>query len=259
MNSRRSAPLRENRHVRELLAVMKANNVDAADLIAIISHVGTMERQLDTAVSELQIMRRELSSMREAQEHPAGTTLRNAVRTMETNVGEVRRRLESVKTDFVEDCKNTLTAVKEKGIDVLNNLSEFFRFKKGFQSCRDALANGMASAEKSIAKIETFSKEYHQAESHIKNMARTVAGKEMEQEVKPVGKLAKALEAPYKAAFSCLKAAGQSVDAAIGGFERLEEAARPSVIAAMKTAGEQVSKQNAEKLPEKPKNREPGL
>jgi hypothetical protein len=259
MNSRRSAPLRENRHVRELLAVMKANNVDAADLIAIIGHVGTMERQLDNAVIELQAMRRELSSMREAQEHPAGTTLRNAVRTMETNVGEVRRRLESVKTDFVEDCKNTLTAVKEKGIDVLNNLSEFFRFKKGLQSCRDALANGMASAEKSIAKIETFSKEYHQAESHIKNMARTVAGKETEQDVKPVGKLAKALEAPYKAACSCMKTAGQSVEAAIGSLERLEEAARPSVIAAMKTAGEQVSKQSTEKSPEKAKNREPGL
>jgi hypothetical protein len=45
-------PILENPHVRELLAILDANRVEAADLRAMLGYVHAMERQLDGAVAE---------------------------------------------------------------------------------------------------------------------------------------------------------------------------------------------------------------
>jgi len=261
MAKKKTTPLQENAQVKELLSILEENHVDAADLRGLIGYIGAMERQLETAVGELAAMRQELSGMREEQNHPARTALRGAALTLEGAVNDAREKLEAVKNSVIEGCKNAVAAFKEKGIGALNNLAGFFKIGDGLQSLRDSLDGGVQAAEKSIAKIEAVSAEYHEAGQHVKNMGRTLSGKDPVQEAKPSGKLAKLLESPFKTELSCLTGARKSVGAAIGKLERLEQSAeRPSVLENIRAFQEKAARTKQD-APEtgRPKHKEVSL
>lgn len=81
-----TAPIMENEHVKELLAILRENNAPSTqDFLAVLNQVGAMERQLDAAVKELAAMRRELNEAWE-QAHPVKTALQIAVKTLDNNV-----------------------------------------------------------------------------------------------------------------------------------------------------------------------------
>jgi hypothetical protein len=82
-----------------------------------------------------------------------------------------------------------------------------------------------------VDRIESMSTEYHEAGRHIKNMGRTLMGKEAATEAKPAGKLAKSLMAPFRAELSCFSAMKGSVEKALSRLDTLEQAAqrKPSV------------------------------
>ncbi len=66
-------PILENEHVKELLAILRENNSPSTkDFLAVLHHVGAMEKQLDAAVKELAAMRQELRTAQE-QNHPVKT------------------------------------------------------------------------------------------------------------------------------------------------------------------------------------------
>jgi dsDNA-specific endonuclease/ATPase MutS2 len=72
-------PILENEHVKELLAILRENNSPSTkDFLAVLHHVGAMEKQLDAAVKELAAMRQELRTAQE-QNHPVKTALQKAV------------------------------------------------------------------------------------------------------------------------------------------------------------------------------------
>ncbi|SHH39177.1 DUF6674 family protein [Desulfosporosinus lacus] len=61
-----TAPIQENEHVKELLAILRENNAPSTqDFLAVLNQVGAMEKQLDAAVKELAAMRQELKTAQE--------------------------------------------------------------------------------------------------------------------------------------------------------------------------------------------------
>jgi regulator of replication initiation timing len=241
-----TAPILENEHVKELLAIMEANNVPTMkDLLAVLNQVGAMERQLDAAVKELAAIRRELNEARE-QAHPVKAALQHVAETLEKNVTVLRERLDMVKKTVIEGCKNAVADFREKGISALDNVIRFFKIKPILESMRDDLSKSIRFSEATISNIEYVSTEYHEAGLHIKNMVRAMAGKEAIQEAKSVGKLAKALEAPFKAEHSCLVSMKKTVEATIGNLTRLEERAverKPSIQKTMQSLNEQIAQE----------------
>ena len=128
----RAAPLVENKHVRELLSIMKANNLTGAeDLLAVIRQVSAMERQLGAAVDELHAMRRELETMRE-ERYPIKNALQNAV-----------------------------AAFREKGLSALRNVADFFKIRPGLEALRDSLDKSIQFDEEAVAKIEALNTRFH--------------------------------------------------------------------------------------------------
>ena len=236
MNEATSAPLSENGHVKELLSLLKANRVDSKELRSVLRYVGAMERQLDAAVVELQAMRRELGDMREAQNHPVRTALQNTVTALETKIDAARERLNALKSGIIEGCKNAVASFKEKGISALNGFMNFFKVKNALLDIRKGMNAAIKSTEKSINRIEAASTEYHEIGRHIKNMARAFAGRETVAETKPVGRLAKAAQAPHQFRKSVVSGMGRGIDAAIAKVGRMEQAAgrvaekKPSVL-----------------------------
>jgi hypothetical protein len=235
MANSKTAPILENEHVKELLAIMRENNAPTTqDFLAVLHQVGAMERQLDAAVRELAAMRRELNEARE-QNHPIKTALQNTVKALEKNVAALRERLDEAKQTIIGGCKNAVAAFKEKGIAALDNVARFFKVRPILETMRDDLNENIRFDDKAIAKIEAMSAEYHQAGRHLKNMGRAMLGKEAIQETKPPGMVAKAMLAPFRAERSHFAVMKKNVEAAIGNLARLEERAKPSIQKAMQT------------------------
>ena len=232
----------ENEHVKELLSIMEANNVPSMkDLLAVLHHVGAMERQLDAAVNELQAMRRELAEA-QAQNHPIKTALQNTIKALEKNIAVMRERLDELKANIIDGCKNAVAAFKEKGIAALDNIARFFKVKPVLESLRDNLDKSIKLDERAIAKIGAVSAEYHKAGRHLKNMGRAFIGKEAIAEAKAPGRLAAAIAAPYRAECACLTAARRHIKAAIGAVERLENRERkPPIMETINKLNEQIA------------------
>lgn len=119
---------------------------------------------------------------------------------------------------------------------------------------RTELDKSIRADRSAMDKIETVSAESHEAGRHIKNMGRTLMGNKAAAEAKPMGKLAKSLEAPFKAELSCLSSMKKSVEKALFRLTALEQSAqrKPSVqqnihILSEKLAREQKSAPAAEK------------
>lgn len=239
-------PIAENEYVKELLAILRENNAPSAkDFLVVLQQVSAMERQLDTAVKELAAMRQQLQAVQE-QNHPVKSTMQKAVISMQGQVLDLRERLAGLKQNIIDGCKNALAAFKEKGISALDNVARFFKVRPMLESMRDNLDSNIRSNDKTIAKIEAISTEYHEAGRHLKNIGRAMLGKESIQKAQPPGKLAAVISAPFRAERSHLADMKKSVEKAVGAMIRLEERAaekKPSIREALNTHSQKAAKE----------------
>ena len=249
-SSTSAAPIMSDDNVIELLKIMRDNNAPTMrDFLNVLNQVGAMEKQLEAAVSELAAMRRELAEA-QANNHPLKTTLQKAVIAMQSQVLELRDKLAALKDNVINGCKNAIDAFKDKGETALDGIARFFRIKPILESIRNGLEKNIAFDDKAIAKIEAVSTEYHEAGKHMKNVGRAMAGREAITEAKPVGKVARAFEAPIKAERKIYVSMKKSVEAAIGSMIRLEEKAaerKPSIIKTMEETNKKVERERAER------------
>lgn len=238
-----TAPILENEHLQELLAILRENNVPSTqDFLAVLNQVGAMEKQLDAAVKEFAAMRQELRTAQE-QNHPVKTALQKTVIVMQGQVLDLREKLVELKQNVIDCCKNAITAFKENGISALDNTARFFKVRPILESMRDTLTKNIQNDDKAIAKIEAVSTEYHQAGRHLKNMGRAMLGREAAQEVKQPGKLAAVISAPFRAERSHFSSMKSHVEKSLNTLARLEERVaekNPSIREALATHNEKI-------------------
>ena len=207
-----------------------------------------MEKQLANAVDELKAMRQELQGLQE-QNHPLKAALQKSVKALEANVATLRERLAELKGAVIEGCKNTLAAVKERGIGALDSAARFFHVKPGLESLRNTINDGIKADEKAISRIEAVSAEYHEAGRHLKNIVRAVQGREALHDPKGPGALARGLSLPFRQDRRLMCAMQSRTAGVLKRLEHLEQAARPPIRQTMeecaKLAKAQESKERA--------------
>lgn len=215
--------LAENEYVKELFGILHDNGRDTSGLAAILGHVQGMEDFVKQAEDRIADMKSQLDTMKEIQNHPVKTALRNAIKALENTLAQVKTQLSDLKADVIESCKNAVTAFKENGITALDKLASFFHIKEGLQAMKNNIVASVNRCDKAVVKIEAFASEYHSAGLAIKNMARVAIGKPLIDAKKEAGKLAKAVAAPYKAHKSVLIGLRKSIDKTISALGRLEQ------------------------------------
>jgi hypothetical protein len=222
---KQSAPLAENEHVKELLAILDAHkSPGAADLRVMLRSAARMEEQFAAAVSELAAVRRELNAIRE-ENHPMRKVLQSAVAAMQTHVSKLREQIDTLKEDIIEGCKNTLAAFKERGAAALDGIAKFFKVKPALEAIAKSCDLAAKDNAKRIDTIERVSREYHKAGRHLRNIGRAFAGKELIAAAKRPGRAARAAEAPLKAVRACNLAMRDAARDAAKSLSRLEKAA----------------------------------
>ena len=207
-----SASLMDNKHVQGLFQILQENGKDASGLTALINHVSGMEDFVKQAENKIAEMKSQLDSMKEMQNHPIKNVLQKAIAALEAKVTEIKQNIAELKTNIVEGCRNAVAAFKEKGAAVLDKLASFFKVKSCLQAIKNSTVKSAENCDKAVNKIQIFSKEYHEAGKHLKNMARVMVGKKPVDAVKESGKLAKVVSAPYKAEKACLVGIRKQVD-----------------------------------------------
>ena len=231
--------------MRELLAVLKENNYSSAkDLLAALRHVEELENQLAGAVEQLSAMREEVQNL---QKSPLKSALQSSVHTLEEKAASLKEQISALKESILTGCRQTLSEVREHGISALDNLARFFHLRQGLEGIRDTIQEAVQTDTRAIEKIEAMAAQYHEAGKHLKNAGRVLAGKEALTEAKPTGKVTKTIAAPFRADRACLTAMKGTVEKALSGLERLEQAApqKPSTLKSIKEQSEKIQAEPA--------------
>jgi len=217
--------LADNPYVQELFSVLKENDKDTAGLSALLGYVKQMEDFVKSAEGQIVDMKCQIGEMKEIQKHPIKTALQNTCESLEKQVTGIKSQLNKLRASIVEACKHALTAVKEKGVTALDKLAGFFHIKQACEKIQKDCSHAMSGCDKSVAKIEQFSKEYHETGLHLKNMFRIAIGKDAVAQAKESGALAKSMCAPYKAEKKCLNSICTTAGKAAAKLEELGKSA----------------------------------
>lgn len=251
-------PLMDNEHVKALFGILQDNRQNADDLLAVMQHMALMEQQLNAAVGELAAMRREVNDMH----HPVKTAVQKAIHSLSGKIDDAKEKLATLRESVVEGCKNAVAAFKEKGTAALDGLASFFHIRQGLESIDKAMDRSIRLDQQSIDKIAAVSAEYHEIGKHVKNLGRAIRGKEIVEDAKPMGNIAKAAQAPAKLDKAMSSGIQKAARSALAGLERLEQKAerqreakaadgekKPSVLGNLQAMKEQAAQAKAEAPP----------
>ena len=223
LNSSASVPLAENEHVKELLGILKDNGKDTGGLTALLDHVKGMEDFCKQAENKISDMKTQLTEMKEIQDHPIKHTIQSTIKTLESKVADIKTQLTVLKDNIIDGCKKAVAAFKDKGIAALDKLASFFRVKTCLEKIKNSAIADVKECDKTIANINTFSKEYHKAGRSLANMARVAVGMKPIDTVKENGKLAKAVNAPCRAQRACALRIRNAATSAIEKLDQLSQ------------------------------------
>ncbi len=243
MSEAMTTNLAENAHVLKLLEIMKENGLDAdaKGLFEMVGHVAAVQQEISKAVSEVSAMREELAAMREEQNHPVKTMLQKVTDGLLARLKALQKSLGLLKDKIIDTCKRMVEAFKDQGIAALNGAAVFLDIKHDLEQTRNAICDVMDYKEKQITKIEAASEEMHKVGRSFRNIARVARGKEPVPDIKPNGKLARFIEAPFRQEIRRLNRSLGRVNKALRQLDKLEKAAalrqergRPSFLKEMR-------------------------
>lgn len=167
--------------IMELMELLKANGrpKQAADVFESAAYVDMLESKLDQMTSELVQMRKELQEMKEQQASKSlKETLSEMVDRAQARCQQMKEKLLEVKEEMHNKAAEIVKAVKQKGKEALNKVSEFFGVKKKLESLRENVREGIVETDQTLARIDGFGEGMRMANEQLANSFRVLAGKE---------------------------------------------------------------------------------
>ena len=167
--------------IMELMELLKANGrpKQAADVFESAAYVDMLESKLDQMTNELVQMRKELQEMKEQQASKSlKETLSEMVDRAQARCQQMKEKLFEVKEEMHNKASEIVKAVKQKGKDALNRVSEFFGVKKKLESIRENVREGIVETDQTLARIDGFGEGMRMANQQLANSFRVLAGKE---------------------------------------------------------------------------------
>lgn len=235
-------PAVEIEQVKALLVLLKENDAPGwREFAVLISHMTEMERQLADALDDLQGIHERLQ---EVQNQSLKSVLKKNYQSLQKNVNTMYQSVSELKKQIVEGCKTILEDFKVRGSIALNGITRFLLLKPALETVQKAVEKSTQACDRAVSRIDAFSKEYHKAGLHLKNMGHALRGRPAESEVKGTGWVADAFKGGFKLVRHFSSKVGQSAEQSLATLARLEYAAqgRSSVLEAMREQKEKAEK-----------------
>lgn len=219
-----SRPVQENQAVQEFMKLLMENRPEKGqDYSMMLFQMDNMAGRLEAALQELQTVKQQLAEVRES---PAKSFITRAVNAVENRLHAMQERLSDMKDHIVENAKQAVADFKEKGVSALDKAVAALHIKKGLENIQQDLGASISDIKQSIGKIETIGHELRSVGGHVKNVGRAVTGKEQQTvDGGTEGRFQAAILAPLRMEKKILGQLNNMALAAIGGVERLEQAA----------------------------------
>ena len=217
-----TASLESNVHIKELYSLLRENGKETTGLDALISTVKGMEGLIKSAETRMEVLQANLNIMKEIQAHPIKHMLQKANNNMKIQIEGMKTCISRVKNNIINGCKKAVISCKEVGIKALDKLASFFRIKPMLQMISKKAQSCMNQCDKNIARMETFSTEYHETGLHLKNMVRMLVGRDPVDKPKEIGKLANTVCNSYRREKSFFSSIRNIVNNVIRKVEQLE-------------------------------------
>lgn|GEM_PF-1810811 len=220
----KSGQLQENQAVQEFMKLLMENRPDKGqDYSMMLFQMDNMAGRLETALNELQEVKQQLAEVRES---PAKNFITRAVNAVENRLHAMQERLSDMKDHIVESARQAVDDFKQAGVSVLDKAVSALGIKKGLEAMQEDLSASIADMKQSIGKMETIGHELRSVGGHVKNVGRAVIGKEQQTvDGGMEGRFQAAILAPMRMEKKILGQLNNMALAAIGGVERLEQAA----------------------------------
>lgn len=220
----KSGPVQENQDVQEFLKLLMENRPNKGqDYSMMLFQMDNMAGQLETALNELQVVKQQLAEVRES---PAKNFITRAVNAVENRLHAMQEHLSDIKGHIVESARQAVDGFKQAGVSALDKAVSALGIRKGLEAMQKDLSASIADMKKSIEKVETIGHELRSVGGHVKNVGRAVIGKEQQTvDGGTEGRFQAAILAPMRMEKKILGQLNNMALAAIGGVERLEQAA----------------------------------
>ena len=222
--SMQAGQLQENEAVRQFLQLLMENRPDKGqDYSMMLWQMDSMANQLNSALNELHDVREQLAKM---QENPVKRFVLHVADAVEGRLHVMQICLAEMKERIVEGAKEAVEGFKRTGVKALDQAVSALGVKKALESIQKGIGESITDVKKYIEKVENLGHELRSAGGHMKNAGRALMGKE-QQEVDggSEGRFQAAVLSPLRMEKTILNQLNNMALAAIGGMERLEQAA----------------------------------
>lgn len=196
----------------------------AAELSALFAQFAAMETQYGKVLSELAIVREQLTMLHDGGHRAAA--MQETKLTL-AHITQAKENLSTLKNDLSKHIKKTIATVKQHGISALNKAADFLGIKKTLAEMKGNVQDAITSTQGSIDRINAIGSELHSLNEHVKNLGRALTGKErkeLTQRNDDKGVIA-AIAKPLKSHKAALEGMEKNINRAMVRVERLEQGA----------------------------------
>lgn len=172
--------LMEDENMKEFLTLLDDNGLSdhKKDIEYLGQYIDQMESSFEQVLNELKLVRNELSSI---QDKTLKATATRAVDRVNTKVEEAKDTLLKVKNHIKLTVDKAVQDFKTKGKEVLVTGLNKINAKGLLESIKNQLNKVLDSSDQEINKLTTLGDEVHKMNSHLKNVGRTLVGKDVQE------------------------------------------------------------------------------
>lgn len=177
--SMQAGKLLENEAVRQFLQLLTQYRPGSAqDYSMMLWQMDSMEDQLNKALTELHEVKSQLAKM---QENPAKQFASRVADAIGNRLQAAKEQLADMKGRIVEGAKEAAAGFGRTGVKALDKAVSALGIKKTLERMQKGIGESIADVKKSIEKVEDLGHELRSVGGHVKNVGRTIAGKERQE------------------------------------------------------------------------------
>ena len=218
-------PLQSNEAVQQFMKLLEENGRagQASDLSALMWYMDGMSRQYDAVYKELQEVKAQLAK---EQEPAVKKVMEGVAVNLENKLDWARNMLAGLRERIAECAKNAVENFKEAGVSALDRAVSALGVKNVLESLHEHLSGMITDTKQNIEKVENIGQELRSVGGHLKNVGRTMTGKEAQTvDGGQAGRFQSAVLAPMRGVHKLLSGMNNATLATIGGVENLEQSA----------------------------------
>lgn len=214
--------LLEDPDIQELLLVLGIfeRRSESKNLTELCEQLDKMNQTMEQVMIEVSGMREQFLQINEK------TSLKDSLSGIVEKMGEQAQNMKTwlyeIRQEIKDKSKEVVQGVLNKGISGLRQMTDFLGIKDKLISMRGLAEKSLIKTEETITRMEQATGQASQAIADVKNVGRSLAGKEMaEVNLEKQHKIERGVTAPMRAHRKLISAMIGRIDRAIGSIDVL--------------------------------------